>query len=69
MAVSKREVETPHGRLTALEALMIMVPSDSGPDALHQAIKGIDKQFRRDAGGREGTRRPQDAVRGRARLA
>ena len=45
MAVSKREVETLHGRLTALEALMIMVPSDSGPDALHQAIKGIDKQF------------------------
>ena len=44
MTVNKQSIDVLHGRLTALEALMFMVPSDSGPAALHQAIEGIDKQ-------------------------
>lgn len=44
VAASKRELATLHGRLTALEALMVMVLSYRGPDALRQAIDGIGKQ-------------------------
>ena len=44
MTVNKQTIDVLHGRLTALKALMIMVPSYRGPDALHQAIEGIDKR-------------------------
>ena len=43
-AVSKQGIENLHGRLTALETLMVMVLSYSGPDALRQAIEGLNTQ-------------------------
>ena len=43
-AASKQEIVNLHGRLTALEALMVMVLSYRGPDALRQAIDGLDTQ-------------------------
>lgn len=43
-AVSRKDLDTLHGRLTALEALMVMVLSYRGPDALRQAIDGLGKQ-------------------------
>ncbi|MCY4404827.1 MAG: hypothetical protein OXC15_00545 [Rhodospirillaceae bacterium] len=42
--MNKQTIDVLHGRLTALEALMFMVPSYRGPHALHRAIEGIDKR-------------------------
>ena len=44
MAVNKRDIDTLHGRLTALEALMVMVLSYRGPDALRLAIEDLDNR-------------------------
>jgi len=44
MAASKRDIDTLHGRLTALEALMVMVLSYRGPDALRLAIEDLDNR-------------------------
>lgn len=42
--MKKRDLDALHGRLTALEALMVMVLSYRGSDALRQAIGGIARQ-------------------------
>ena len=44
MIASNQEIANLHGRLTALEALMVMVLSYRGPDALRRAIEGLDNQ-------------------------
>ena len=44
MTVNKQIIDVLHGRLTALEALMFIVPSYRGPHVLHQAIEGLDTQ-------------------------
>ena len=39
MSAEKQDIEILHGRLTALEAVMVMVLSYRRPDALRQAIR------------------------------
>ena len=42
--MDRKELDALHGRLTALEALMVMVLSYRGSDALRQAIADVGKQ-------------------------
>jgi len=41
LTAEKQDIDILHGRLTALEAVMVMVQSYRGPDVLRQAIRDI----------------------------
>ena len=41
MTAEKQNIDILHGRLTALEGVMVMVLSYCGPDVLRQAIRDI----------------------------